>query len=72
MWNKIKKFFKPWPKTVRFVVRDGNCKLLATKEVQIYSWNEIIRYGTEFADEVKFFYKGDNPDEIYWRYEVKD
>lgn len=72
MFKWLKRLFKPWPKTIWFEARDGDCKLLATKEVKIYSWNEIMTIGKEFADEVMFFYKGDNVDEIYWRYEVRD
>lgn len=72
MWNKIKKFFKPWPKTLRFEVYNGNCELLATKEVEIYSWNEVMTIGKEFADEVMFFYTEDDVDEVYWGYEEVD
>jgi hypothetical protein len=72
MWNKIKKFFKPWPKTLRFEVRNGDCKLLAVKEVKVYSWNEVMTIGAEFADEVMFFYPGHEADEVYWRYEEVD
>ena len=69
MWKKIKKFLRPWPKTICFEVRDGDCQLLDTMYAEINSWNEVMPLGTQFCQDVMSCLSGENIDEVYWRYE---
>ena len=73
MWNKIKKWLKPWPKRIRFEVRDGNCNLIGVKTDIIYNWNEVMDIGIDFCQQIMALCpSSDNLDEVYWRYEEVD
>lgn len=73
MWNKIKKWLKPWPKKMRFEVRDGDCRLIGIKTEIVYSWDEVIIIGGEFCQHIMAIApKNENLDEVYWRYEEVD
>lgn len=70
MWNKIKKWLKPWPKRIRFEVRDGNCHLIGMKTEKVKSWNEVMVIGSEFCQSImRLCPDEENLDEVYWRYE---
>lgn len=69
MWEKIKKFFRPWPKRILIEVRDGDCRLIDFKYVYIKSWNDIIPLGEAFCQEVMIEWECEELDEVFWRYE---
>lgn len=69
MWKKIKKFFHPWPKRIRIEVRDGQCRLIDFKFVNIKSWDEIFPLGEAFCQEVMRVWECEDLDEVYWHYE---
>ena len=66
MWTWLKKIFRPWPKKICIEVRDSECNLLDFKIVKIYSWNEVMKIGSAFSQEVLEYYI--NEDEVYWTY----
>ena len=68
--NWLKKLFRrKWPKRIRIEVRDGNCQLLDFTYYTINSWDEVIPYGEQFAQDVMSTYPAEELDEVYWHYE---
>ena len=65
LWNRL----RDWPKTIRITVRDGDCQLLGSKYVAINSWNEVMKLGADFAEEIMLVTENENLDEVYWHYE---
>lgn len=68
MWSKIKKWLKPWPKTIRIEVYDGDCHLLAIEHIKINSWNEILDKGSLVSQKAMRLTENENIDEVYWTY----
>ena len=68
-WFK-KLFHCKWPKLIRFTVRNGDCELLAITHYIADSWDEVMSFGSEFAQTIMAAHPNEeNLDEVYWNYE---
>ena len=69
LWRKITNTGSRWPKTVVITVRDGDCRFLDRLYVDIYNWNDVMKFGESFCQEVMRRTENENLDEVYWEYE---
>ena len=70
IWKGLRNKLNRWPRRFRVEVRDGDCRLLDFTFITAYSWDDVMRQSSKFAQDVLSSEPAAEAlDEVYWNYE---